>query len=145
MAMAQRLEVYRGAGDGAKASGEKKGSGRFPKKQNKKGAALDSAGKRSGRSCPSHPKSAKEGQGQGQGAPTVAAEKEKAVLRKMFQLWRRPPPQGLQGVEGDASEIPLFGKLAAWPPLPIQTGDQDDDFCFIAEMTMEGDGAGESH
>ena len=40
MAMAQHLEVYRGAGDGAKASGEKKGSGRFPKKQIKKGTAL---------------------------------------------------------------------------------------------------------
>ena len=40
MAMAQRLEVYRGAGDGPKAGGEKKGSRRFPKKQNKKGAAL---------------------------------------------------------------------------------------------------------
>ena len=48
-------------------------------------------------------------------------------------------------MERDASEIPLFGKLAAWPPLPIQTGDQDDDFCFVAEMTLEGDGAGESH
>ena len=35
MAMAQCLEVYRG-GDGAKASGEKKGSGEL-KKQNKKG------------------------------------------------------------------------------------------------------------
>ena len=32
MAMAQRLEVYHRAGDGAKAGGEKKGSGRFPKK-----------------------------------------------------------------------------------------------------------------
>ena len=40
MAMAQHLEVYRGAGDGAKAGGEKKGSERFPKKQNKKGATL---------------------------------------------------------------------------------------------------------
>ena len=36
MAMAQRLEVYRG-GDGAKASGEKKGSGGKFKRQNKKG------------------------------------------------------------------------------------------------------------
>ena len=39
MAMAQRLEVYRGAGDGAKAGGEKKGSRKF-QKTNKKGAAL---------------------------------------------------------------------------------------------------------
>ena len=39
MAMAQRLEVYRAAGDGAKAGGEKKGSGKF-QKRNKKGAAL---------------------------------------------------------------------------------------------------------
>ena len=39
MAMAQRLEVYRGAGDGAKAGGENKGSGKF-QKRNKKGAAL---------------------------------------------------------------------------------------------------------
>ena len=48
-------------------------------------------------------------------------------------------------MEGDASEILLLGKLATWPPLPIQTGDQDDDFCFVAEMTMEGDGTGELH
>ena len=40
MVMAQRLEVYHGAGDGAKASGEKKGYGRFPKKQNKRGQHL---------------------------------------------------------------------------------------------------------
>ena len=39
MAMAQRVEVYRGVGDGAKAGGEKKGSGKFQKK-NKKGEAL---------------------------------------------------------------------------------------------------------
>ena len=48
-------------------------------------------------------------------------------------------------MERDASEIPLLGKLAAWPALPIYTGDQDDDFCFVDETTMEGDGAGESH
>ena len=48
-------------------------------------------------------------------------------------------------MERDGSEIPLFGKLASWAPLPIQTGDQDDDFYFIAEMTMEGDGARELH
>ena len=63
----------------------------------------------------------------------------------MLQLWRRSPPEGLQGVEGDASEIPLLGKLAAWPPLPRQTGDQDDDFYFVIENTLEGDGAGDSH
>ena len=39
MMMAQRLEVYRGAENGAKASGEKKGFGKF-QKRNKKGAAL---------------------------------------------------------------------------------------------------------
>ena len=39
MAMAQRLEVYHGVGDGAKAGGEKTGSGKF-QKRNKKGAAL---------------------------------------------------------------------------------------------------------
>ena len=39
MAMAQRLEVYRGAWDRAKAGGEKKGSGKF-QKRNKKGATL---------------------------------------------------------------------------------------------------------
>ena len=39
MAMAQRLEVYHGARDGAKAGGEKKGSGKFQKRNNK-GAAL---------------------------------------------------------------------------------------------------------
>ena len=48
-------------------------------------------------------------------------------------------------MEGSQSEIPLLGKLAAWPPLPIQTGDQDDNFCFIDETTMEGDGVGESY
>ena len=37
--MAQRLEVYRGAGDRAKAGGEKKGPGKF-QKRNKKGVAL---------------------------------------------------------------------------------------------------------
>ena len=40
MAMAQHLEVHRGAGDGAKAGGEKKRSGRFPKKQTKRGQHL---------------------------------------------------------------------------------------------------------
>ena len=39
MAMAQRLEVYRGAGDGTKDGGEKKGPGKF-QKRNKKGEAL---------------------------------------------------------------------------------------------------------
>ena len=39
MAMAQRLEVYRGAGDRAKAGGAKKGSEKV-QKRNKKGAAL---------------------------------------------------------------------------------------------------------
>ena len=39
MAMTQRLEVHCGAGDEAKASGEKKGSEKF-QKRNKKGAAL---------------------------------------------------------------------------------------------------------
>ena len=48
-------------------------------------------------------------------------------------------------MEGDASEILLPGKLVAWPLLSIQTGDQDDDFYFIAEKTIEGDGAGELH
>ena len=40
MVMAQHLEVYHGAGDGAKAGGEKKGSGRFPKKQTRRGQHL---------------------------------------------------------------------------------------------------------
>ena len=35
MAMAQCLEVYCGAGDGAKAGGEKKGSGKFQKRNKK--------------------------------------------------------------------------------------------------------------
>ena len=39
IAMAQRLEVYHGAGGRAKASGEKKEFGKF-QKRNKKGAAL---------------------------------------------------------------------------------------------------------
>ena len=37
MAMAQRLDVYHGSGDGAKAGGDKQGSKKF-KKQNKKGS-----------------------------------------------------------------------------------------------------------
>ena len=40
MAMTEGLEVYHRAGDRAKAGGEKKGSSRFEKRQNKKGAAL---------------------------------------------------------------------------------------------------------
>ena len=40
MAIAQRLEVYRGVGDRAKAGREKKGSRRFPKKEKKKGTTL---------------------------------------------------------------------------------------------------------
>ena len=43
MAMAQRLEVYHGAQDGAKGGGDKKGSGKF-QKRNKKGAALTTQG-----------------------------------------------------------------------------------------------------
>ena len=39
MVMAQRLEVYHGAWDATKASGEKKGSGKL-QKRNKKGVAL---------------------------------------------------------------------------------------------------------
>ena len=48
-------------------------------------------------------------------------------------------------MERNAPEIPLLGKLAAWPPFPMHMGDQNDDFCFIAETTMEGYGAGELH
>ena len=44
MAMAQRLEVYRRARDRVKAKREKKGSGRFQKK-NKKGLVLNVQGK----------------------------------------------------------------------------------------------------
>ena len=40
MAMAQRLEVYCGAGDGAKAGGEKKGIWKISKKKTKKGQHL---------------------------------------------------------------------------------------------------------
>ena len=43
MAMAQRLEVYRG-GDGAKAGGEKKGSGGKFKKTKQKGDCRNGAG-----------------------------------------------------------------------------------------------------
>ena len=35
-AVSQRLEVYRGVGDGAKAGGEKKGSGKFQKRNQKR-------------------------------------------------------------------------------------------------------------
>ena len=71
--------------------------------------------------------------------------KEEVVLREVFQLWRRSPLKGMQGVEINTTEIPLLGKLAARTPLPIQTGDQDDDLCFVIETTMKGDGARESH
>ena len=54
MAMAQCLEVYYGAGDRAKAGGDKKGSGRF-QKRNKKGAALTMQGNDAGALHPVHP------------------------------------------------------------------------------------------
>ena len=48
-------------------------------------------------------------------------------------------------MEKDATEILLIGKLAAWAPLPIQMGDQCDDFYCVDETTLEGDGAGDLH
>ena len=48
-------------------------------------------------------------------------------------------------MERNAKEIPLIKKLAAWTPLLIQMGDQDDDFYFVVETTLEGDGARELH
>ena len=106
--------------------------------------STDSAGKRSGGSCLSYPEPAKE-VGQRQGSPGLATNKEKAVQRKVFQLWRRSPPEGLQGVEGNTTKTPLLGKLATQTFLPIQTRDRDDDFYFVADTTLEGDGARESH
>ena len=48
-------------------------------------------------------------------------------------------------MEINATEILFLGKLAARTLLPIQTGDQDDDICFVVDFTLEGDGAGEVH
>ena len=48
-------------------------------------------------------------------------------------------------MERDAIEILLLGKVTAQTPLAIQTGGWDDDFCFVANATLEGDGAGDLH
>ena len=69
MAMAQRLEVYRGAGDGANAGGEKKGSGRFPKEQNEKGAALAVKEKEAEEAVHIIHNQPKKGKGKGKGRP----------------------------------------------------------------------------
>ena len=90
MAMAQRLEVYRRARDGAKAGGEKKGSRRFQKK-NKKGTVLIVQENEAEEVVSSHLEPAKEAR-QRQGA---TAKEEKAVQQKMLQLWRRSPPKGV--------------------------------------------------
>ena len=72
MPMAQRLNVYQGVGDGVKAGGEKKGFGRFQKKE-QKWSSTDSAGKQGKRSRSGDPKPAKEAR-QGQGSLGAAAE-----------------------------------------------------------------------
>ena len=46
---------------------------------------------------------------------------------------------------GDSIGIPLLRKLVARNTLPIQIGDWDDDFYFVAHTTLEGDGVAESH
>ena len=68
MAMAQRLEVYRGAGDGAKAGGEKKGPGKF-QKRNKKGAALVVQEKEAEEIVQVIHNQPKKGKGKGKGRP----------------------------------------------------------------------------
>ena len=76
MAMAQRLEVYLGAGDRAKVGGEKKGIRKVAEKEQKVDST-NNPGKQDRRSCSSDPKSAKE-VGQGQGSLKAATKKEKS-------------------------------------------------------------------
>ena len=68
MAMAQCLEVYRGARDGAKVGGEKKGSGKF-QKRNKKGAALAVQEKEAEEIVQVIQNQPKKGKGKGKGRP----------------------------------------------------------------------------
>ena len=83
MAMAQRLEVYRGAGDGAKASGEKKGSGKF-QKRNKKGAALAVQEKETEEIVQVIQNQPKKGKGKGKGRPPQQQQKKKQFRGKCF-------------------------------------------------------------
>ena len=79
MAMAQRLEVYHGASDGAKARGEKKGIRKvIRKRKTEKEVALTVQGNEAEevvQVIKNQPK--KQGQGQGSSS-TAAAEEEKA-------------------------------------------------------------------
>ena len=83
MAMAQRLEVYRGAGDGAKAGGEKKGSGKF-QKRNKKGAALAVQEKEAEEIVQVIHNQPKKGKGKGKGRPQQQQQKKKQFRGKCF-------------------------------------------------------------
>ena len=85
MAMAQRLEVYHRAGDGAKAGGEKKGSGRFLKKQNKKGIALTVQRNETEEIVQViHNRPKKQGKGKGKGRPQQQQQKKKQFQGKCF-------------------------------------------------------------
>ena len=83
MAMAQRLEVYRGAGDGAKAGGEKKGPGKF-QKRNKKGAALIVQEKEAEEIVQVIHNQLKKGKGKGKGRPQQQQQKKKQFRGKCF-------------------------------------------------------------
>ena len=48
-------------------------------------------------------------------------------------------------MERNATQILLLRKPAAQTPLPIQMSDRDDDFCFVTNTALEGDGVRESH
>ena len=86
-------------------------------------------------------------QGKGKGPPGAEEEGKpgRAVQGEVFQLWWRPSPEGLQGVEGDEAETPLLGKLDACAPSPIWTGCRDEELYFIDDAVIEGDGARVSH
>ena len=83
MAMAQRLEVYRGAGDGVKAGGDKKGSGKF-QKRNKKGAVLAVQEKETEETVQVIHNQPKKGKGKGKGRPQQQQQKKKQFRGKCF-------------------------------------------------------------
>ena len=143
MAMAQRLEVYRGAGDGAKAGGEKKRSGKF-QKETKRGQHLRCKRKKQKELSMSSRTSQRRARARARGAHSNNSRK-KSSSEESASTVEAITSSGTtrSGRKCDRNSAPR--ELAAWPPLPIQTGDQDDDFYFVAEMTLEGDGAGESH
>ena len=110
IAMAQRLEVYRG-GDGAKTT--TKGPKKF--KNQKKGNVVQVEGSR-------EKIVAKEGQGR-LGLRWKEGQEGRTKESAMPQLWWRPLLAGLEGVERNQRETSFFlGKRVARPPSPIRTG-----------------------